>query len=301
MSAAQVTASATQSRDSMVDFCQTVTSLNIEDCIHFLHQYNWKLQDLLDDFYKGKEFKNIPNKNSNEKIEKNRSSSTSTQKPNKSNTNNDQNQQVVEEDDLYYAQLLHYYGDADESARRCYSEEQHNQRPQQFQPPQQFRQQSKENIKNGPIYHEKQKYLRCGVHALNNLFQRENLFTHEYLDGIVHQFDKRYENNDYGTSWIGDYDLRILIEAIKRQGHAVQQINFYSSEPLQNLPWDSYFGLLINLNGAHWLTIKCLNGIYYNLDSTLKKPWSIGPKDYLVNYLIFLIQRFKSVYLFAVL
>ena len=117
---------------------------------------------------------------------------------------------------------------------------------------------------------------------------------------IVREFDKRNTNNDYGISWVGDYDLRILIEAITRQGHPVRQINFYNGEPLQNLPWDSYFGLLLNLNGAHWFTIKNLNGIYYNLDSTFSKPSQIGKKDALINYLIHLIGKFKNVYIFTV-
>ncbi|CAF4338482.1 unnamed protein product [Rotaria sp. Silwood2] len=301
MSAAQSTSSSTQSRDTMVEFLHNVTGFNIEDCIFFLQQSNWKLQDILDDFYNGKELKNKFNQNSNEKIEKNRSQPTPTQNSNKFNANNNRKQQVVEDNDLYYAQLLHHYGDADESARKYRSEGQHNQQLQQFQQPQQFQQQPRENTKTGPIYHERQEYLRCGVHALNNLFQIPHLFTHEYLDNIVHQFDKRHENNDYGRLWIGDYDLRILIEAIKQRGHAVQQINFFTNEPLQNLPWDSYFGLLINLNSEHWFTIKSINGIYYNLDSTFKKPSAIGQKHNLVNYLIFLIERFKSVYLFAVL
>ena len=99
---------------------------------------------------------------------------------------------------------------------------------------------------------------------------------------------------------MGDYDLRILIEAITRCGYQVRQINYYHNE-LQNLLWDSYFGLLINLNGAHWFTIKNLNQIYYNLDSTFRKPAPIGQKDDLVRYLIRLIQKFKSVYIFTVL
>jgi josephin len=136
---------------------------------------------------------------------------------------------------------------------------------------------------------------------LNNLFQVPKLFTHEYLDGIAHEFDKRSINNDYATLWIGDYDLRILIEAITRRGHPVRQINYFTGEPLQNLPWDTYFGLLLNLNGAHWFTIKNINGLYYNLDSTFPKPSQIGLKDALVSYLIHLIQQFKNVYIFTVL
>lgn len=84
-------------------------------------------------------------------------------------------------------------------------------------------------------------------------------------------------------------------------GYLVQQINFYKGTPLQDLPWDHYFGLLINLNGAHWFTIKNLNETYYNLDSTLRKPYKIGRKDDLVKYLIYLIQRSNNIYIFAVL
>jgi hypothetical protein len=57
----------------------------------------------------------------------------------------------------------------------------------------------------------------------------------------------------------------------------------------------------LNLNGAHWFTIKNINGLYYNLDSTFSKPSQIGLKDALVSYLIHLIQKFKNVYIFAVL
>ena len=91
------------------------------------------------------------------------------------------------------------------------------------------------------------------------------------------------------------------MEAITRRGHPVRQINYFTGEPLQNLPWDTYFGLLMNINGAHWFTIKNINGLYYNLDSTFSKPSQIGRKDALVAYLFHLIQQFKNVYIFAVL
>lgn len=99
---------------------------------------------------------------------------------------------------------------------------------------------------------------------------------------------------------MGDYDLRILIEAINRKGHPVRQINYRNGEPLQQLPWDTYFGLLMNVNGAHWFTIKRVNGVYYNLDSTFRRPSQIGSKEALVKYLIYLIENFKDVYIFVV-
>ena len=142
--------------------------------------------------------------------------------------------------------------------------------------------------------------MRCGLHSLNNLFQTPKLFTPQNLEAIVRQYDKRKFFNEYRTLWLGNYDLRILIEAINQYGYNVRQIDIYRGETLDQLPWNSLFGLLINLNNTHWFTIKNLNGIYYNLDSTFRKPKTIGDKNDLINYLNRLIHRTESVYLFAV-
>ncbi len=142
--------------------------------------------------------------------------------------------------------------------------------------------------------------MRCGLHSLNNLFQTPKLFTHNNLETIVRKYDKRTFFNDYRTLWLGNYDLRILIEAINQYGYNVRQIDIYQGESLDQLPWNSLFGLLINLNGAHWFTIKNLNEIYYNLDSTLRKPKQIGDKNDLIHYLNRLIHRTRTVYLFVV-
>lgn len=142
--------------------------------------------------------------------------------------------------------------------------------------------------------------MRCGLHSLNNLFQTPKLFTRDHLEIFVKEYDKRTFFNDYRTLFFGDYDLRILIRAIDRLGFDTKQIDLYNGSSLHDLPWDDYFGLLINLNGKHWLTIKNLQGIYYNLDSTLRKPMSIGTRDDLIAYLIQLIRRTSMVYLFIV-
>lgn len=141
--------------------------------------------------------------------------------------------------------------------------------------------------------------MRCGLHSLNNLFQIPKLFTRQNLDDIARQFDKRRFFNDYYDLFIGNYDLSVLIEAIRRFDFNVRQVNVYRDQ-LSTLPWNSYFGLLINLNQRHWFTIKNLSGIYYNLDSTLRKPLEIGEKTHLINYLTMLIHRYERVYLFVV-
>jgi josephin len=142
--------------------------------------------------------------------------------------------------------------------------------------------------------------MRCGLHSLNNLFQTPKLFTPQNLEAIVRKYDKRKFFNDYRTLWLGNYDLQILIEAINQYGYNVRQINIYHGETLDQLPWNSLFGLLVNLNGTHWFTIKNLNGIYYNLDSTFRKPKTIGDKNDLIQYLNRLIYRTQTVYLFTV-
>ena len=142
--------------------------------------------------------------------------------------------------------------------------------------------------------------MRCGLHSLNNLFQTPKLFTRDHLEIFVQEYDKRTFFNDYRTLFFGNYDLRILIRAIDRLGFDVRQIDLYHDQSWYRLPWDEYFGLLVNLNGKHWLTIKNLQGIYYNLDSTLRKPMSIGTRDDLIDYLIRLIRRTSMVYLFIV-
>ena len=258
----------------------------------------------MDDFYSTRGLRKNPSSNANANQER-------QQRPPAPNPNGildkpNQQQRSTNMDDQYMAEILQRYGDADEAARRQWSQfQQTHQQPQAY-----FETDvSTSSIKSTStfavfikqtIVHEKQQLLRCGVHALNNLFQTRQLFTHEDLDGIVYEFDRRYANNDYGTTWVGDYDLRILIEAINRKGHPVRQINYRNGEPLQQLPWDTYFGLLMNINGAHWFTIKRINGVYYNLDSTFARPSRLGPKEALVKYLIYLIENFKDVYIFVV-
>ncbi|CAF0963778.1 unnamed protein product [Rotaria sp. Silwood1] len=258
-----------RTREQILDEFQAITALNTDDAIHFLDQYNWNLDNIINDYYDGIDLKQNSNQNSS---------------LGRFYSNDDSIAQHDEDSDRHYAQLLHLYGDTDEWVRQ-----------QQQQP-----QQSKKVIENTPLYHEKQRLMRCGLHSLNNLFQIPKLFTPHYLESIVREYDKRKFFNDYRTLWLGNYDLRILIEAINRCGFDVRQISIYHGESICDLPWDSYFGLLINLNGAHWFTIKNHNGIYYNLDSTLRKPIQIGQKERLIQYLIDIIHNTRTVYLFVV-
>ncbi|CAF3963904.1 unnamed protein product [Rotaria magnacalcarata] len=293
MSASLSASSKTQSRDSILNIFHEVTGMNFEDGIHFLNQYNWKLQDILEDFHKGKEFKKKSNQNSNEKNVENRREPTNTQNPNLGSfyTKRGEQQQFTEDYDHYFAELLQRFGDTDELARKNRTHSQHYQQIPQTQKLQE--KPSKDKSKN------EVRISKKFAHFKNTMFfldYRQIDFSNILLEKQKHIFLFFPKLNFHR-----DYDLRILIEAINRCGHLVRQINFYNGEPLQNLPWDSYFGLLINLNGAHWFTIKNLNEIYYNLDSTFTKPLKIGLKNDLVKYLIGFIQNFTNVYIFTVL
>ncbi|CAF0949926.1 unnamed protein product [Rotaria sordida] len=122
------------------------------------------------------------------------------------------------------------------------------------------------------------------------------------LDSIVHEYDKSLFWNEYSTFYTGNYDLRIIVEALKLQGYAVRIID--STESFNTINFDDYFGLLLNIPverpffdrlpivrsltkpGRHWLTIKRINREqYYNFDSKFSQPKLIGNQTNLIEHL----------------
>jgi len=154
------------------------------------------------------------------------------------------------------------------------------------------------------IYHERQHLQLCALHSLNSLFQTK-LFTKSNLDKIVNEYDKSLFNNDYKTFFFGNYDLRILMTAIQRQGYKIRLIDINHGEIIDKSNFSNYFGLLLNRNGDHWFTIKRLinrgNGQeYWNLDSLLAKPKLIGDANDLAHYLYTFIHRTDNPFIFVV-
>ncbi|CAF0795709.1 unnamed protein product [Rotaria sp. Silwood1] len=151
------------------------------------------------------------------------------------------------------------------------------------------------------LYHEKQKLQLCALHALNSLFQRK-IFNKDMLDSIVHGYDKSLFWNEYSTFYTGNYDLRIIVDALKLQGYTIRIIA--STESFNTINFKDCFGLLLNITverpffdrlpivrsltkpGRHWLTIKSIDGEqYYNFDSKLSRPKLIGNQNNLIDYL----------------
>jgi josephin len=151
------------------------------------------------------------------------------------------------------------------------------------------------------LYHEKQKLQLCALHSLNNLFQN-NHFDKHALDAIVHEFDKSWCWNEYSSLFTGNYDLTIILEALKRKGYTLRAIDI--NEAFERFDFKDCFGLLLNITierpyfdrlplvrkftkpSRHWLAIKSIDGEqFYDLDSKLSKPKLIGNQTNLIAYL----------------
>ncbi|CAF1209892.1 unnamed protein product [Rotaria magnacalcarata] len=157
---------------------------------------------------------------------------------------------------------------------------------------------SNEKVK---LYHEKQRLQLCGLHSLNSLFQKK-VFSKETLDSFVNKHDKSRFWNEYSTFLTGNYDLRILMDALESKGYVLRAID--SSECFEAFSYKNCLGLLLNIaverpfissipivcsfvkSGRHWLTIKSVDEEkYYNFDSKFSRPELIGYESDLIAYL----------------
>ncbi|UJR15711.1 hypothetical protein I4U23_002646 [Adineta vaga] len=151
------------------------------------------------------------------------------------------------------------------------------------------------------FYHERQKLQLCALHSLNNLFQKHH-FNKQTLDSIVHEYDQSWCWNEYSTLFTGNYDLTIILDALKREGYTLRAIDI--NESFDTFDFKDSFGLLLNITldraffdrlplvrswtkpARHWLTIKSLDGEnFYNLDSKLSRPQLLGNQTDLKAYL----------------
>ncbi|KNA22938.1 hypothetical protein SOVF_029290 [Spinacia oleracea] len=151
-----------------------------------------------------------------------------------------------------------------------------------------------EQIKS-EIYHERQRLQFCLLHALNNLFQEKDAFSRVDLNGIAEELNLDDPTpvkwnpisvvfKPHHNLFTGNYDVNVLIAALERRGKNVvwhdrrngagSIASLEGSEDglmgiVLNIPVRRYGGLLKN---RHWLTLRKIGGIWYNLDSDLKAP-----------------------------
>ncbi|XP_047505358.1 josephin-1 isoform X3 [Pieris napi] len=116
------------------------------------------------------------------------------------------------------------------------------------------------------IYHEKQVKELCALHALNNLFQTRNTFSKSDLDTICRSLSPNVWFNPHRSMLgFGNYDINVIMAALQKQG--CEAIWFDKRKR------------------RHWITIRQIQGNFYNLDSKLDSPQLIGRGSDLISYL----------------
>ena len=161
------------------------------------------------------------------------------------------------------------------------------------------------------IYHETQRLYFCGIHALNNLLGGP-ILTKYSLDEIAMRLapTSGWWNNPHKSIFgLGNYDVNVLMIALKDQGYETQYLD---TRPGKNL-WETQLkqqettalGLVCNVQGIwgrHWKAIKFVANdgdsetstpaiatttttLFYNLDSKLAAPLKFVSRDELVQHL----------------
>lgn len=173
------------------------------------------------------------------------------------------------------------------------------------------------------LYHERQRRLCCGIHALNSLFQ-QSWVDAVALDGLAARVAAEQGMDGAGAfrSWLprwGNYDIGVLVLAL-REGQGAR----FSQHLLANAALDADMaalrealvrqegrqqgdgegagagrvqGVLVNirsrnpwsrwlLDGRHWLALvrSPANGLFYDMDSKLPRPEALGGVDAMLGY-----------------
>ncbi|XP_072422682.1 LOW QUALITY PROTEIN: josephin-2-like [Chiloscyllium punctatum] len=142
------------------------------------------------------------------------------------------------------------------------------------------------------LYHERQRLELCAVHALNNLLQGAR-FTRAQLDRLGHSLSPdSLVNPHFSLLGTGNYDINVLMAALLSEGYAA--IWWDKRRSVSSLVLSRIYGFILNIPSnmalgflslpmkrKHWVTVRQVEGTYYNLDSKLKTPARIGNDEQL--------------------
>lgn len=165
---------------------------------------------------------------------------------------------------------------------------------------------SQSNVLDGTrkrgLYHEKQEWEMCLKHALNALFQCKK-FTNTNMDNICKILAPDKMINPHKSIFqTGNYDANVLMMALHQENVDVQWFDSRKAASELSLnddflcPEDKYvefLGFIVNnpqkrmivFNRRHWLTIKRIKGIWYDLDSKNSAPKRYEEKQ-LLDWLV---------------
>ncbi|XP_066967177.1 josephin-2-like isoform X2 [Macrobrachium rosenbergii] len=159
--------------------------------------------------------------------------------------------------------------------------------------------QCKENIiglaMTPDIYHEKQIKELCALHSLNNLFQDGGAFAKSELDEICYALSPdNWFNPHKSLLGTGNYDINVIMAALTTKGCGV--VWFDKRKDPHVIALEKVVGFILNvpseyrlgpvqlpLRRKHWIAIRNIRGVYYNLDSKLEAPEIIGKEKILKN------------------
>lgn len=129
--------------------------------------------------------------------------------------------------------------------------------------------------------------MRCAVHCVNNVLGRQvyNATVFDEIEemlgihrgGMAHLFG------------LGNYDVNVIGEALKREGLAIswwdKRNDFATCEDL-----DDCHSLIVNrkagfMSTRHWLCLRKLEGVWWNLDSRLGQPVAFTCRQELDAYI----------------
>lgn len=147
------------------------------------------------------------------------------------------------------------------------------------------------------VYHERQVREMCALHALNNLFQDKNAFSKKDLDEIcLNLSPESFINPHRSVLGLGNYDVNVLMAAVQLKN--CETIWFDKRKNLKCLNPQNIFGFILNTPSSykwgflhlpfrrkHWISLRKIGNVYYNLDSKLDSPEVIGDDKLLLNYL----------------
>ncbi|XP_066563320.1 josephin-1 isoform X2 [Amia ocellicauda] len=149
-----------------------------------------------------------------------------------------------------------------------------------------------------PIYHEKQRRELCALHALNNVFQDGAAFSRETLQDIFQRLSPNTLVTPHKKSMLGNgnYDVNVIMAALQTRGFEavwwdkrrnVDTISLPNVTGLiLNVPSHLRWGpLLLPLKRQHWVCVREVGSVYYNLDSKLRSPHRIGTPEELRKFL----------------
>ncbi|CAL1610997.1 unnamed protein product [Knipowitschia caucasica] len=151
-------------------------------------------------------------------------------------------------------------------------------------------------MNEGEVFHEKQRLEFCAIHALNNVLQ-ERVFTKESADDICKRLAPQCMVNPHrSVLGTGNYDVNVIMAAL--QCRELAAVWWDKRRAIQSLCVSKVLGFILNvpsrislgivslpLRRRHWLAVRQVMGQYYNLDSKLKNPVSIGGEANLRTFL----------------